>query len=228
MIDLLGDIVAWMEGLEPAWLYATIFLISFLENVIPPIPGDMVIVFAGYLVGLGHIAFFPVLVVATIGGTAGFMTLYGIGWSVGAAVFDVDRMRWVPKKAAVRARAWLLKYGYGVVAANRFLSGVRSVISLAVGAARMHPLPTTLWATASAGLWCALILFLGYWVGDQWAVIGEYLRIYGQWVIGLLILAVVLYTVGRFYLAWRADRTRHEARRSSEDPPGAGQRPPQH
>jgi membrane protein DedA with SNARE-associated domain len=150
--DLLADFIAWMDQLPPGWIYATTFLVAYLENVVPPIPGDMVIVFGGYLVGLGHVHLLPMVAVAAIGGTLGFMTMYAIGWQVGGAVFDARRLRWIPKRPAWRARAWLLRYGYFVVAANRFLSGLRSVISLTVGAAHMHPVPTAAWGRVRAAV----------------------------------------------------------------------------
>lgn len=203
MADVLGDVVQWMEGLEPLWIYFTIFTISFLENVVPPIPGDMVIVFGGYLVGMGVIGFLPVVVLATVGGAVGFMTMYAIGWRFGAAVFDPDRLRWVPKQQAIRARDWLLRYGYLVVGANRFLSGLRSVISLAVGSARMEVVQTAAWATFSSGLWCLLIVYLGYFVGDRWELIGDYLEAYGRVVVTIAVVGLGVYLAQRSWREWR-------------------------
>ena len=137
MAELLSDIVTWMQGLSPAWIYVTVFVVAYLENVVPPIPGDMIVVFGGYLAGLGQVGLVPVILIATVAGTLGFMSMYAVGRKVGEGVLDPDRMRWIPKQAAWKVRAWLQRYGYGVVAANRFLSGARSVISLMVGVARM-------------------------------------------------------------------------------------------
>lgn len=215
MSELLSDAVAWMEALEPGWIYVTIVLIAYVENLVPPVPGDMLIVFAGYLVGVGQLAMLPVILLASLGGTAGFLTMFFVGWTVGSAVFDVDRMRWVPKAPAHRVRAWILKYGYAVVVANRFLAGGRSVISLAVGAARMDPRRVSMWAALSSLLWCTAIVMLGYIVGDQWAIIGEYLRMYGEWMLAALILTLVAYGIVRIR---RARRERRRRRRSSEDP----------
>lgn len=219
MEEALIDFVAWLEDLQPHWIYLSIFAIAYLENVVPPIPGDMVIVFGGYLVGVGTVAFLPMFALATAGGVAGFMTMYWIGLKVGTAVFDTSRMRWIPKEAAFRARKWILKYGVGVVAANRFLAGARSVISLAVGAAKMAPAPTALWATISSAGWCALILGMGFVLGDQWSTIGVYLQLYGQWMMALIVLAVSLIAGRRAWRWWR-DRAHLEGqhRRTSEDP----------
>jgi membrane protein DedA with SNARE-associated domain len=202
------DFAAWLEELQPVWIYIAVFVISYVENIVPPIPGDMVIVFVGYLVGLGYVSFVPTYILATVGGALGFMTMYAVGWQVGSAVFDRSRMRWVPKAAAWRARAWILKYGFAVVLVNRFLAGARSVISLTVGAAQMESGPTAVWATVSSALWCLVILALGYLVGDQWGIIGGYLRAYGQWVTVLLITAISAAVGYRLWVRSRRRRSR--------------------
>jgi membrane protein DedA with SNARE-associated domain len=214
-----------MEALAPGWIYVTIVVVAYMENIVPPVPGDMLIVFAGYLVGIGQLSMLPVILLAALGGTAGFLTMFAVGWTVGSAVFDVDRMRWVPKAPAHRVRAWILKYGYAVVFTNRFLAGARSVISLAVGAARMDPGRVALWAGVSSLLWCTGIVLLGFFVGDQWAIIGEYLRMYGEWLLGALILSLVVYAIVRLR---RARLARRRRRRSGEDPVAGAKRPDGH
>jgi len=216
MAELLSDIVAWMEGLPAGWIYVTVFAIAYLENVVPPIPGDMVVVFGGYLAGLGRVEFVPVVVLATVAGALGFMSVYALGRWVGEAALDPSRLRWVPKRAAWKARDWLRRWGYGVVAANRFLSGARSVISLMVGAAKMRPVPVALWATLSAAVWTVLIAYLGAVVGENWTVIGDWLARYSQVVTVVLVAGLMVY----FGVKWRRRRlaARRASQRNSEDP----------
>ncbi len=219
MAELLNDIVVWMETLSPLWVYATVFAVAYVENVVPPIPGDMVVVFGGVLVGLGRVEFVPVVLVAAVAGALGFLSMYAVGRRVGEAVLDPNRLRWIPKGAVWKVKGWLERYGLGVVAANRFLSGGRAVIALLVGAARMRPGPVALWATVSAAVWCALLAGLGVAVGAQWKVIGVWLARYGQIVTALLVVG------GGLALALRARRKRASARiaqRNSEDPQTGG------
>lgn len=200
MGDLFSDIVNWMVALPPGWAYLIILVVAYGENVVPPIPGDMVVVFGGYLVGMGRLDFTPVVLLSTLGGTLGFMTMYAAGRRIGNAVFDPDRLRWLPKKQIGKADRWLRRWGYGVVLANRFLSGLRSVISLTVGMARMDPLKTSAFATVSALAWTLLIAYAGYAVGDNWPVISVYLRQYGQVMFGLTALVVVAVLVRKVLL----------------------------
>lgn len=205
LIDGLGELVRWMSALPPLWIYGTVFAIAYLENVVPPIPGDMVVVFGGYLVGAVGMSFAGMVVLSTAGGVLGFMTVYGLGYWVGEALLDADEQGWVPVDRVEKARAWLDRYGYGLVAANRFLSGLRSVISLTVGVARLHPLPVTLYATLSAAVWCTLMVAMGYFVGDNWRIVGDYLSRYGWAVLGAAGLYVAYRIIYGFFTA-RRDR----------------------
>ncbi|MEX0747808.1 MAG: DedA family protein [Rhodothermales bacterium] len=198
MSELGTDILEWMTSLPAVWAYATILVISYGENVVPPIPGDMVVVFGGYLVGVGRLDFFLVVILSTIGGALGFMTMYAIGYKIGDAVMDPLRLRWIPKGQIARAQRWLEKWGYGIVAMNRFLSGLRSVISLTVGMAHTEPWITALFATLSSLVWTALIAYGGFAVGDNWQLILVYLRDYGRIVLALLVVAALVQLV-RWY-----------------------------
>jgi membrane protein DedA with SNARE-associated domain len=195
MENLFADLIEWMTGVTPLWAYLMIFVIAYGENVVPPIPGDLIVVFGGYLVGLGKLNFFLVVLMASVGGTVGFMTMYAVGAHVGRAILNPDRFRWLPKQYIFKAQEWLRQWGYGVVAANRFLSGARSVISLTVGMSHMSAWRTTAYATLSSVLWTALITYAGYIVGDNWEVVSVYLRRYGEVILALIIIFIVIQIV---------------------------------
>jgi len=200
MLDWFSNFFSWMQALPPLWAYLTLLVIAYGENVAPPIPGDMVVVFGGYLAGVGQLHLGVVILLSTIGGALGFMSVFVLGYRLGEAVLDADRLPWLPRDGVDRARRWIRRYGYGVVAANRFLSGARSVISLTAGMAKMDPLRTALWCTVSALLWTGLISYAGYAVGDNWEIVVSYLRAYGRGILALLSL-LALGLVLRWY--WR-------------------------
>lgn len=218
MSEYFLDFVEWLRVLAPFWTYAVLLLIAYGENVIPPIPGDLAIVFAGYLVGIGHLNFFLVVLLCTIGGALGFMTMFFVGRKLGDAALDPNRLRWLPKQRIYRARLWLLKWGYALVGANRFLSGLRSVISLTVGAAMMNVWKTAAFATFSAFVWTALIVYLGSVVGENLDLVAALFRGYGRIVLGAILLAVVL----RFVYWLLVQRPR---RRADHDSPGINKPP---
>lgn len=208
MESWLIDIVDWMSGLPPTMAYLAIFGISYLENVVPPIPGDMIIVFGGYMAGLGLLSPWIVVGLSTVGGTLGFMTMYAIGFKVGTGLLDPDRYKWLPKEKIQVVKSKLETWGFRLVAANRFLSGLRSVISLAVGMAHMPFRSTVLWSTASAFVWTALISAAGFFVGENWGVVGEYLRGYGVLITGIIVLFGLFQGIRYLLKRKKDDRTK--------------------
>lgn len=214
MLEWFSNFFAWMQALPPVWAYLTLLVIAYGENVAPPIPGDMVVVFGGYLAGIGQLHLGIVIALSTIGGAIGFMTMFAVGDRLGEAVMDPDHHRWLPQDGVDKARRWIHEYGYGVIAANRFLSGARSVISLTAGMAGMDTGRTFVWCTVSALLWTGLISYAGYAVGDNWAIVVTYLRAYGRVILSLLSL-LVAGLVLRWYWNRRSPSSENETPHSS-------------
>ena len=120
------------------------------------------------------------------------MTMYAIGYRVGNGLLDPNRYRWLPESKLDTARSKLDRWGFLLVAANRFLSGLRSVISLAVGMAQMDVTKTSIWCTVSALVWTSLIVGAGFYLGDNWEVVGGYLQTYGAIVTAIIVLFAVI------------------------------------
>lgn len=210
MAEWLEGFVAWMAALPPGWVYGVVLAVAYLENVIPPVPGDLLVVFGGYLVAVGHASFAVTASLAVLGGALGFATMFAVGWRVGGAVTDPARLRWIPKGPARAVEAWFREWGLGVVLANRFLSGARSVIALMAGASRMRPLPVLAAATVSAAVWCVGLVWLGAALGERWREVVRWLGVYGRWVTVALVLALAVYLGRR---VWRRRAARRAPRR---------------
>lgn len=204
------DFTEWLRGLPPGGVYAVLFAVAYGENLIPPVWGDTVIVLCGSLVGLGTLAFAPTLAVSALGGSLGFLTVFAIGRRLGEAVHDPSRLRWIPRGPVDRAERWLDRWGYAVVAVNRFLSGGRSVIGLLAGASSLRWAPTALWATVSAIAWSALLVWGGAALGARWERVLDWLAAYGRIVTVALVAALIAFGVRR----WLGKKPR----RASGDP----------
>ncbi len=202
MGELLTDIVEWMTALPVFSAYAMILVISYGENVIPPIPGDMIIVFGGYLVGVERLDMPMVILLSTIGGALGFMTMYLLGKRVGVAVSERGKSKWISVRRIERSKKLLDRWGYSLIVANRFLSGLRSVISLTVGMAGMPAARTAAFATLSALVWSTLLAYSGYYLGDHWDQVSVYLRSYGTVVTVIIMLFVGI----QIYMGYRSRR----------------------
>jgi len=210
VLDLLTQTIDWMTSLPPSLMYLTVLVIAYGENVVPPIPGDMIVVFGGYLAGISTLNIWVVILLSTIGGAAGFMTMFLLGNRLGEAILDPRKLRWLPRDQIMVGRKWLQRWGYGLIFANRFLSGTRSVISLVAGMAHMDTRRVLVLATISSAVWTFLIAWGGYLVGDNWEIVGEYLTGYGQFMFWGAVVFVASYVGWRFF-------RRHEGKVNAAD-----------
>jgi len=185
----MDNLIEYLRNADPLWVYCALFLGSYVENVLPPVPGDTVIVFGAYLVGRGVLDYALTYIVSTIGSLTGFMTMYGAGRFLDKKVIETGKWRFFSGEAFHKIERWFEKYGYCVIAANRFLSGARSVVSLFAGIVRLNAWIVLLLAGASCILWNAIILYAGAKVGEHWEIIVNYLKQYN--VIVLLIITII-------------------------------------
>jgi membrane protein DedA with SNARE-associated domain len=203
-------LVDWVREQPRYLIYLAFFMVAYLENVIPPVPGDVLVAFGGYLAAEQVLGFTPLLMLTTLASTIGFMTMYTLGYSMGDSI-KVKRsrfwlFRYLDIKYMDRVNQWMNRWGQGVVLANRFLAGTRSVISLLAGISQADIKLTILNSTISSILWNTILLSLGWFIRENWAVIGEYLNIYG-WFVALVIAVFIAF---RVYFWYRKRKRKHE------------------
>jgi membrane protein DedA with SNARE-associated domain len=190
------DLILSLRGLSPWMVYAAVFGMAFIENLFPPSPSDLAIVFAGSLAALGEVSFAWVLVAATAGSTTGFVAMYGVGAWSGRRILERGRISFLPVEAVRKAEAWFARHGLWLIVANRFLAGTRAVVSFFAGMSHL-PLPlTTLLCLLSALAWNAILVGAGYALGQNWERIGFYLTTYSQVITGAVVV-VLLVLLGR-------------------------------
>ena len=185
-------IISTLQQLNPFWVYLTIFGIAYIENIFPPSPSDILIVAGGYLVGIEHIGFIQTLIIATLGSTTGFMTMYKIGDWFGLSIIEKKKIKFLPLDSVHKVENWFRRYGYWLIVANRFLSGTRAVVGFFAGMAEVKFIPTAILCFISALIWNGILIYAGTLVGVHWESIEVYLSTYSQIVAGLLIIGVVI------------------------------------
>ena len=189
---MLETLLHFMKSLDPALIYGVLFLIAYIENIFPPSPSDMVIVFGGSMIGLGIIGPIPALAWSTLGSTLGFMTMYGVGAWFDRSVVVKRHPKFLPEGSVKKVEEWFRKHGMWIIVVNRFLAGTRAVVSFCAGMSRMNFPQTTMLSMVSAGVWNAILLAGGYFLGHHWERIGFYLNAYSEIVSAIVIIVVVL------------------------------------
>lgn len=186
------SVISYLQQLNPLWVYCTIFFIAYIENIFPPSPSDIVIVAAGYLVGIGHIDFSFALITATLGSTSGFMTMYQIGDWFGVKIIETGKIKFLPLDSIHKVENWFRQYGYWLIVVNRFLSGTRAVVGFFAGMSEIKFVPTMILCFVSAMLWNFILVYAGTLLGENWKAIGFYLSTYSQLVTTLIVTAVII------------------------------------
>jgi membrane protein DedA with SNARE-associated domain len=198
LIDSLPNILA----------YLLLGLSAFVENLFPPIPGDTITAFGAFLVGTGKLSFAGVYASTTIGSFLGFLTLFLIGSFLGRHFFIERDYRFLRARDIIKAEEWFGRYGYFLIAFNRFLPGIRSAISVAGGVSHLKIIWVALLSLVSCGAWNLIWIILGFSLGSRWDIVeskmSDMMKKYN--IAMLIILAVLLAS----FLLWR----RHRKRRS--------------
>jgi membrane protein DedA with SNARE-associated domain len=159
------------------FLYLFLFGSSVLENLFPPIPGDTITVFGAFLVGIGKLDFFIVYAVTTLGSSVGFILLFYAGAFLEMKFFLNTKFKIFSSNKIIATEKWFSKYGYYVVLLNRFLPGVRSVISIAAGISGLNGMKVFLLSLISAMGWNFLWIYSGYTLGNNWELVQEKISI---------------------------------------------------
>jgi membrane protein DedA with SNARE-associated domain len=190
---MIEHILEFISQLAPFWIYVALFFFSFIENVFPPSPSDLVVIVGGSLIGTGELHFIPTLIITTIGSVIGFMTLFFIGTQLDRKVIQAGKIKFISIEALTKVELWFKKWGYWIILANRFLPGTRSVISFFAGLSELDFRKTAVLATISALIWNAVIIYLGVIFGNNIEIIDRYLSTYKNiaWIITGLVVAVI-------------------------------------
>lgn len=190
------DIVELIYGMSASSIYLVFFLVAYGENIVPPIPGDILVAFGGYLAAEAVVGAIPLLLLTTVASVLGFLSVYWIGSHWGHQLKEGQELSWVirfiPVKYLEKVRAWMGRWGVLVILANRFLAGTRSVIALAAGLSHTRISHTILYSFFSSILWNGILLAFGWFVHRNWQLIGDYLSIYGQTIFGLIFLGILI------------------------------------
>lgn len=195
-------IIDWLIDLMELIGAPGVGLAILAENLFPPIPSEVVLPLAGFTVAQGTLNPVSVFVWSVVGSVVGAYILYGLGAWLGAQrLRAIAERMWLVKGSDVdKALAWFDKYGRISVFVGRLIPGVRSLISIPAGLDRMNLATFGLWTAFGSAIWNAILITLGYFLGDNWHVVEGYVNTYSNvvyLVVGLIIVGVLAFFIRR-------------------------------
>lgn len=157
------------------WGYVALFICMVLENMNIPIPSEIILGFAGFLVSQGVFSFWPAVIVATIAGLIGSLGSYWIGHRGGRdLILRHTAKGGMTAKKMIAAKDWFDSYGAVAIFTGRLLPGVRTFISLPAGIAQF-PLPEfTILTIAGTVPWTIFLICMGDMLGENWQKLLDY------------------------------------------------------
>lgn len=180
--------------------YLGIFLLITLENVFPPIPSEVILLFGGFLTTCSTLTVGGEILVSTLGSVAGAGVLYFLGYVLGEERIENIIVRWghiirLGRKDFQRANQWFERYGVRTVFFCRLVPILRSLVSIPAGITKMQFGKFLLYTVAGTLIWNSILVSVGAAVGASWKTVVVYWDLYSKAVfviLGLLLLLLVI------------------------------------
>jgi membrane protein DedA with SNARE-associated domain len=198
-----------IEAIIQALGYPGIALIMLVENVLPPIPSEIVMPMAGFLVSRDELTFMGALLAGTSGSLAGTVILYWLGRAAG----EERALDWVRKygkflliyeRDFFRARDAFCRRGWLYLLLGRLVPGIRSLISVPAGLEQMKFAIYLFYTLLGTLAWNAILLLTGVFLGRRWDRVLEWIESYERilWILlAVLLVVFVMKRLGRKKLA---------------------------
>ncbi len=191
---MLSNITSWLVECVADWGYAGIFALMALESSFFPFPSEVVMIPAGYLVQQGEMDAFAAWGAGLGGSLAGAIFNYFLCYFYGrrlilryGKLLGINRHKWR------KFERFFNKYGEISTFNSRLIPGIRQYISLPAGLARMHFGKFCFYTGLGAGIWCVLLMALGYVLSDNQELIKEYLHVITIALLGFVLVVSVVY-----------------------------------
>ena len=184
--------------------YVGIFLLMTLESMVAPIPSELVMPFAGFLIFTGQFDLAPVIVASTLGSIVGSLLSYGMGMLGKPVVLRYGRYLLLNPHHLEWTENFFNRHGGKTIFISRFIPVVRHLISIPAGLARMPLIPFIFYTAVGATLWNGFLTYLGFRLKQNWPLIQKYTHILDYFVV-----AGLIGVAG--YLVWKIKRARKPA-----------------
>ena len=203
---ILSGILDTMTSLIAQYGYPAVFAAAFLEVIFPPIPSEVIFPLVGFTAQSRELGVENAMGMATVGAlgsTAGAILIYFVSLKVGRTVIVRfgKRIR-VSEREIEKAERWFEKYGSIAVFTARMIPGIREIISIPAGIAQMNFAKFIGYTFAGSLLWCFILTFAGYYLGEAWSRFSEQASS-AFTIVTIIVIAGIIAGVGFWYIRRR-------------------------
>ena len=177
MEELLRQSVEWLVATVGALGYPGIFILMTIESSFIPFPSEVVMIPAGYLAATGGMSVTAAILCGVLGSLAGAYLNYIIALRLGRPfILRFGPYVGISGEKFSRVETYFSRHGEITTFVGRLIPGIRQLISFPAGLGRMGLARFSLFTAAGAGLWIVVLVFLGYWIGENEELIKKYLK----------------------------------------------------
>ena len=201
MSELLAHLAQWAVEVIYAFGYGGVFVLVALANLHLPIPTELTLSLAGFLVGQGRFSFVLVLVVSTVAAVAASLVLYALGLCISEErlrqlIKPIERFKILYRSDLDKASKVFERHGGKAILIGHLIPSVGALISIPAGIKGMPVLGRFMtYTVVGCALWNGVFIVLGWVLGAQWVRVEQYMPI-SEYV---LLAAIV---VGIFWFVW--------------------------
>lgn len=200
-------VIPFLEQLYASMGYLGVMVAMAIESACIPLPSEIILPMAGWMVARGLWDLWLAVIFATIGNTLGSCVAYAVGAFGGRPLLErYGRYILISKHDMDIADRWFAKYGEWAVFFSRMLPVVRTFISLPAGIARMNFVKFVVFSILGAVPWSILLISAGKLAGDNWVSIRAFLHNFDYLILAVLVAAVVFYIYRHVRKAPSVDR----------------------
>ena len=198
IITSIPEIISDSVKNNPNIAYLVICFAMFLENIIPPIPSEIIMPLGGFFVYQGNLNFYVLVIFGLIGTVLGAIPWYYLGKFLNEKklanfVESKGKFLGITSKDLNKSKLWFDKYGVSLVFWGRLIPGVRTLVSVPAGIELMPLKKFLVWTTLGSLIWVVLLSLSGYIFGENYKIIESYLDNFKFFIKPLLILFLVFF-----------------------------------
>jgi len=176
------------------WGYLGIFLLMAVESSFVPFPSEIVLIPAGYLASQGDMSITIIMISALSGSLVGAFINYFLALTLGRKfLLRYGHYFFIKEETLLKMEDFFAKHGHISTFTGRLIPAVRQLISIPAGLARMNLVQFSAFTTLGAGIWALVLTLLGYFIGENQALINQYLKQITTITIALLFIIALLY-----------------------------------
>ncbi len=176
------------------WGYIGIVIMMAIESSFIPFPSELVLVPAGYLASQGSMSILAIMGSALVGSLIGAFINYYLALTLGRKfLIKFGKYFFIKEETLIKMENYFEKHGHISTFTGRLIPGIRQLISIPAGIAKMDLVQFSLYTTLGAGIWALVLTLLGYFIGTNEALIHQYLKEITIVVVVLLVILVAVY-----------------------------------